>query len=193
MWPGAQRPNQAPLSDSPLAYPQMPSAQCLGYSAKDHQYARNSPWVAISQHAQQHPQQLQHCTQMIRVQASGFWTFGGIQLGQHRVAWSDSKYQVVTDSPEARLQQEEKNHHNSRFSITWHGPYPAPAPENNYTNEGHKEDEELSSLNFSMIAKSTNNFSINNKLGEGGFGPVYKSAHNICYSCIYLLYSTMIQ
>ncbi|GKA08436.1 G-type lectin S-receptor-like serine/threonine-protein kinase [Tanacetum coccineum] len=25
-----------------------------------------------------------------------------------------------------------------------------------------------------MIAKSTNNFSINNKLGEGGFGPVYK-------------------
>ncbi|GJY17217.1 G-type lectin S-receptor-like serine/threonine-protein kinase, partial [Tanacetum coccineum] len=51
---------------------------------------------------------------------------------------------------------------------------PAPARENNYTNEGHKEDEELSSLNLSMIAKSTNNFSINNKLGEGGFGPVYK-------------------
>ncbi|KAJ9545644.1 hypothetical protein OSB04_025351 [Centaurea solstitialis] len=41
-------------------------------------------------------------------------------------------------------------------------------------NEGQKEDEELSSFSLSTIAKSTSNFSINNVLGEGGFGPVYK-------------------
>ncbi|KAI3748627.1 hypothetical protein L6452_11857 [Arctium lappa] len=44
----------------------------------------------------------------------------------------------------------------------------------NYTNESRKEDAELSTFSLSMIAKSTNNFSLNNKLGEGGFGPVYK-------------------
>ncbi|KAL2327797.1 hypothetical protein Fmac_021224 [Flemingia macrophylla] len=33
---------------------------------------------------------------------------------------------------------------------------------------------DLSTFNFSVIAKATENFSIENKLGEGGFGPVYK-------------------
>ena len=37
-----------------------------------------------------------------------------------------------------------------------------------------KEDLELKFFNLSIIAKATNNFSIDNKLGEGGFGPVYK-------------------
>jgi Mg2+/citrate symporter len=49
-----------------------------------------------------------------------------------------------------------------------------PASDQNYTNESGKEDTELSSYSMSIIAKSTNNFSVNNKLGEGGFGPVYK-------------------
>ncbi|GJT00272.1 G-type lectin S-receptor-like serine/threonine-protein kinase isoform X1 [Tanacetum coccineum] len=48
------------------------------------------------------------------------------------------------------------------------------APSHDHTKEGHMEDTELSSFSLSMIAKSTNNFSINNKLGAGGFGPVYK-------------------
>nr|GEY50274.1 S_locus_glycop domain-containing protein [Tanacetum cinerariifolium] len=48
------------------------------------------------------------------------------------------------------------------------------APPHDDTKEGHMEDTELSSFSLSMIAKSTNNFSINNKLGAGGFGPVYK-------------------
>ncbi|KAI3758085.1 hypothetical protein L6452_05633 [Arctium lappa] len=41
-------------------------------------------------------------------------------------------------------------------------------------NEGRKGDAELPSFSLSKIAKSTSNFSITNKLGEGGFGPVYK-------------------
>ncbi|XP_059661595.1 G-type lectin S-receptor-like serine/threonine-protein kinase At4g27290 [Cornus florida] len=43
-----------------------------------------------------------------------------------------------------------------------------------HTNESHKEDLELPMFDLSTIADATNNFSINNKLGEGGFGPVYK-------------------
>ncbi|KAL4619308.1 hypothetical protein ACB092_06G069700 [Castanea dentata] len=41
-------------------------------------------------------------------------------------------------------------------------------------NEGQNEDLELPFLDFSTIASATDNFEINNKLGEGGFGPVYK-------------------
>ncbi|XAR56617.1 Non-specific serine/threonine protein kinase [Bertholletia excelsa] len=41
-------------------------------------------------------------------------------------------------------------------------------------NQGQNEDLELPLFDFHTIAKSTNDFSVNNKLGEGGFGPVYK-------------------
>ncbi|KAK4491986.1 hypothetical protein RD792_002771 [Penstemon davidsonii] len=37
----------------------------------------------------------------------------------------------------------------------------------------HKKDSELQLFDLSTILKATNNFSFNNKLGEGGFGPVY--------------------
>lgn len=37
-----------------------------------------------------------------------------------------------------------------------------------------KEDIDLPIFDFSIIVKATNNFSSSNKLGEGGFGPVYK-------------------
>ncbi|GMY31588.1 G-type lectin S-receptor-like serine/threonine-protein kinase At4g27290 isoform X6, partial [Fagus crenata] len=41
--------------------------------------------------------------------------------------------------------------------------------------EGQKEEDlELPFLDLSTIASAPNNFAINNKLGEGGFGPVYK-------------------
>ena len=40
--------------------------------------------------------------------------------------------------------------------------------------DGQKEDLELPLFEFSAIANATNNFSINNKLGEGGYGLVYK-------------------
>ncbi|CAA2993145.1 G-type lectin S-receptor-like serine threonine-kinase At4g27290 isoform X1 [Olea europaea subsp. europaea] len=38
----------------------------------------------------------------------------------------------------------------------------------------HNEDHELPLFDLSTISKATNNFSINNKLGQGGYGPVYK-------------------
>uniref|UniRef100_A0A2N9FE92 non-specific serine/threonine protein kinase n=1 Tax=Fagus sylvatica TaxID=28930 RepID=A0A2N9FE92_FAGSY len=40
--------------------------------------------------------------------------------------------------------------------------------------EGQREDQELPLFNLATIVAATNNFSSNNKLGEGGFGPVYK-------------------
>ncbi|KAI8011740.1 G-type lectin S-receptor-like serine/threonine-protein kinase [Camellia lanceoleosa] len=43
-----------------------------------------------------------------------------------------------------------------------------------YIDKTQKEDLELPLFDLTVIADSTNNFSINNKLGEGGFGAVYK-------------------
>ncbi|GMP52760.1 hypothetical protein CsSME_00018461 [Camellia sinensis var. sinensis] len=43
-----------------------------------------------------------------------------------------------------------------------------------YYIEAKNEDIELPLFHFSTITKATENFAINNKLGEGGFGPVYK-------------------
>ncbi|KAL8243433.1 hypothetical protein R6Q59_009691 [Mikania micrantha] len=43
-----------------------------------------------------------------------------------------------------------------------------------YTNESQKEDLELPLFGLSEIVKATHNFSFDNKLGEGGYGPVYK-------------------
>ncbi|KAJ9542976.1 hypothetical protein OSB04_029482 [Centaurea solstitialis] len=43
-----------------------------------------------------------------------------------------------------------------------------------FINEDQKQDFELPLFSFSMIVKATSDFSINNKLGQGGFGAVYK-------------------
>ncbi|KAL0399323.1 UNVERIFIED_CONTAM: G-type lectin S-receptor-like serine/threonine-protein kinase [Sesamum radiatum] len=40
--------------------------------------------------------------------------------------------------------------------------------------ESHKEDLELPTFDLWTVTKATNSFSISNKLGEGGFGPVYR-------------------
>lgn len=43
-----------------------------------------------------------------------------------------------------------------------------------YTDESRERDLELPLFDFLTIANATENFSEYNKLGEGGFGPVYK-------------------
>ncbi|KAJ9539948.1 hypothetical protein OSB04_026454 [Centaurea solstitialis] len=40
--------------------------------------------------------------------------------------------------------------------------------------EAEKDDLDLNFISLSKVVKATNNFSIDNKLGQGGFGPVYK-------------------
>lgn len=45
---------------------------------------------------------------------------------------------------------------------------------NNYSKDGQKEDIELPLYDIDAIANATDNFSERNKLGEGGFGPVFK-------------------
>ena len=45
---------------------------------------------------------------------------------------------------------------------------------NNRSNAGQEEDIELEFFDLAMLAKATDDFSPDNKLGEGGFGPVYK-------------------
>lgn len=47
-------------------------------------------------------------------------------------------------------------------------------PSNDAGNENEGRDLDLPLVEFEEIARATNNFSLNNKLGEGGFGPVYK-------------------
>ncbi|KAJ9542967.1 hypothetical protein OSB04_029473 [Centaurea solstitialis] len=47
------------------------------------------------------------------------------------------------------------------------------ALDNKYSN-AEKDDLDLNFISLSKVVKATNNFSIDNKLGEGGFGPVYK-------------------
>ncbi|GLT57853.1 hypothetical protein SLA2020_307950 [Shorea laevis] len=43
-----------------------------------------------------------------------------------------------------------------------------------YDNKVQKEDMELPIFELAIISHATNNFSLTNKLGQGGFGPVYK-------------------
>ncbi|XLT86143.1 hypothetical protein HN873_007896, partial [Arachis hypogaea] len=45
---------------------------------------------------------------------------------------------------------------------------------NIWKNKQRQVDVDLPIFDFSVLAKATDNFSSNKKLGEGGFGPVYK-------------------
>lgn len=56
--------------------------------------------------------------------------------------------------------------------------------ESSYKYENEKDDLELPLFDFATIARATDNFSSNNKLGEGGFGSVYKvTADNSSFIC----------
>ena len=47
------------------------------------------------------------------------------------------------------------------------------------TGKGKNKEMELPLFSFSSVSTATNYFSASNKLGEGGFGPVYKVSFNI--------------
>jgi hypothetical protein len=47
---------------------------------------------------------------------------------------------------------------------------------------------ELPIFDLATIASATHNFSNNNKLGEGGFGPVYKVNNNITRRAIFFIF-----
>ena len=51
--------------------------------------------------------------------------------------------------------------------------------QNESNNEGWNEDMELLIFDLITIYNATDNFAINNKLGEGGFGSVYKVNNNL--------------
>lgn len=43
---------------------------------------------------------------------------------------------------------------------------------------------------FSVIEEATNNFSYENKLGEGGYGPVYKvTSSQMNHTCVFIVIS----
>ena len=44
----------------------------------------------------------------------------------------------------------------------------------NFPSDNQKQVQELPLFNFEMLANATNNFHLSNKLGQGGFGPVYR-------------------
>uniref|UniRef100_A0A5B7BIU9 Receptor-like serine/threonine-protein kinase n=1 Tax=Davidia involucrata TaxID=16924 RepID=A0A5B7BIU9_DAVIN len=67
-----------------------------------------------------------------------------------------------------RKKKKKKNAHMNREGRMGH------IPEQGDTNESRKEDLELPLFDLTTIVNATDNFSINNKLGEGGFGLVYK-------------------
>ncbi|CAL5335815.1 unnamed protein product [Camellia sinensis] len=93
------------------------------------------------------------------------------------------------------LQWEEKREYHSRLDINNRNAADMPKPDivcaekeeqgakekrlvrqryNNDTNESQKEDLQLPLFDSAAIINATDNFSENNKLGEGGFGSVYK-------------------
>lgn len=51
-------------------------------------------------------------------------------------------------------------------------------PENSFSITYQEEDLDLPHYDFTTLAKATNDFSFNNFLGEGGYGPVYKVTHS---------------
>ena len=60
------------------------------------------------------------------------------------------------------------------FSTELHGINDGTNSKSNVNIRGKKKDAELPVFSYESISAATNNFSTVNKLGQGGFGPVYK-------------------
>ena len=51
--------------------------------------------------------------------------------------------------------------------------------QNDYNNEDRKDEMKLPIFDLTTISNATDNFASSNKLGEGGFGSVYKVNNNL--------------
>ncbi|XWS11128.1 hypothetical protein CRYUN_Cryun38cG0057300 [Craigia yunnanensis] len=83
-----------------------------------------------------------------------------------------SKYLYVSTYASSTLHQAGEDFLSFELSIS-------PAPAKNKQSEvkrqrKHKKEVEIPLFSFSSVSAATNNFCVSNKLGEGGFGPIYK-------------------
>ena len=83
-----------------------------------------------------------------------------------------SKYRYVSTHASSTLHQAGEDLLSFELSISL-------APAKNKQSEEkrqqkHKKEMEIPLFSFSSVSAATNNFCVSNKLGEGGFGPVYK-------------------
>ncbi|THG20547.1 hypothetical protein TEA_026594 [Camellia sinensis var. sinensis] len=95
-----------------------------------------------------------------------------LQCQEKRDSWSDLGIIIWTSSaghePNLVSPKEEEEFTAEQRRILMHN------SEQGYNDKSQNEDLKLPLFDLAVIANSTNNFSIDNKLGEGGFRPVYK-------------------
>ncbi|KAF3619433.1 Receptor-like serine/threonine-protein kinase SD1-8 [Capsicum annuum] len=89
-----------------------------------------------------------------------FLKYAGIKLPDTRFSWQKKK--KTNKKVEDQNQQHFSEGRGMRSSEMF------------YINERKNDDLDLPLFDFATILDATNNFSLSNKLGEGGFGPVYK-------------------
>ncbi|CAL5321789.1 unnamed protein product [Camellia sinensis] len=106
----------------------------------------------------------------------GFLKYSGHKMPDTRSSWFDRNMINLT----SQLEWQEKKYSSSDLGI-FNWTFSAGREgnlmhksEQGHTDKSQMEDLELPLFDLAVIVNSTNNFSINNKLGEGGFGPAYK-------------------
>lgn len=60
-----------------------------------------------------------------------------------------------------------------------------------YNSGSCTEEFEIPLFDLSTITKATDNFSVNRKIGEGGFGPVYKVNALVSWAILYKKYTSL--
>ncbi|KAI3675466.1 hypothetical protein L1987_85056 [Smallanthus sonchifolius] len=109
----------------------------------------------------------------------GFSEYSNLKLPDTRESWFNQTMTLAECEEMCRSNCSCTAYANSNIigsgsgCMLWFG-IPGNEPGRDHENRSDDENLEIPLLGLSAILKATNNFSINNKLGEGGFGPVYK-------------------